>query len=83
MQLKPDDTETISLLGVGHGVIGEYQKAIEYFNKVIALQPERAEGYFNLYLTYMNMGDQGRAQSALAEAEKRDPEISKKFNGNK
>jgi len=83
LQLKPDDIETISLLGVGHGVIGEYQKAIEYFTKVVTLQPDRAEGYFNLYLTYMNMGDQGRAESALAEAQKRDPEISKKFNGNK
>ncbi|MBK9270492.1 MAG: tetratricopeptide repeat protein [Saprospiraceae bacterium] len=83
LQLKPDDPETISLLGVGHGVMGDYTKAIEYFNQVLSMQPESAEAHFNLYLTYMNMGNTQKAEAALAEAQKRDPDITKKFNANR
>lgn len=81
LQLKPDDDETLSLLGVAHGVIGSYDKALEIFGRVVARNPTNPEAHFNLYLTYMNMGDSIKAQAALAEAQKYNPDILKKFNG--
>lgn len=79
-QIKPEDDETLSLLGVAHGVIGEFDKALEHFGRVVARNPTNAEAHFNLYLTFMNMGDSARAQAALAEAQKYNPDILKKFN---
>lgn len=81
IKLKPDDAETLSLLGVAHGVKGDFAGALQYFQKAAKLNPENAEAHFNLYLTYQNLGDKTNAEAALQEALKRDPKIMEKFNG--
>ncbi|HMW38784.1 MAG: tetratricopeptide repeat protein [Saprospiraceae bacterium] len=80
LQIKNNDEETISLLGVAYGVLGKYNEALTQFNKVLELNPRSAMAYFNLYLTYVNMGDQTQAETMLAEAKAIDPDIQSKFN---
>jgi len=78
--MNAEDQETISLLGVAHGVLKDYNKALEYFNKVLIKNPKNAEAHFNVYLTYLNAGDQINAEKALKAAKDIDPDILNKFN---
>lgn len=80
LQIKNNDEETISLLGVAYGVLGKYNEALTQFNKVLELNPRSAMACFNLYLTYVNMGDQIQAETMLAKAKAIDPDIQSKFN---
>ncbi|MEP7195262.1 MAG: tetratricopeptide repeat protein [Saprospiraceae bacterium] len=80
LQLNPKDEETISLLGVAHGVLGEYEEAIRIFNNVLQLNPKSSDAYFNLYLTYLNQGDSSKAEECLNKAKSIDPNIMEKFN---
>jgi len=78
--MNSDDQETISLLGVAYGVLKDYNKALEFFNKVLIKNPKNAEAHFNVYLTYLNAGDQVNADKALKAAKAIDPDILNKFN---
>ncbi len=79
MQLNPKDEETESLMGVANGVMGNYPKALEIFYGQLKKNPQSADAYFNLYLTYMNMGDKVKADEQLQKAKQIDPKIMEKF----
>ena len=79
--LDPNDQMTLSLLGVAHGTLGQYDKALIYFNKVVQLAPNSADAYFNLYLTYSNSGDKAKASENLVRAQQIDANILSKYNG--
>lgn len=79
IQLNPNDEEAISLLGVAHGVQGQFAQALEIFNGMLAKNPKSADAYFNLYLTYSNMGNKVKADECLNKAKEMDPKIMDKF----
>ncbi|MCC6814807.1 MAG: tetratricopeptide repeat protein [Saprospiraceae bacterium] len=79
LQLNPDDEETISLMGVANGVMGNYDKALEIFYSILKKNPQSADAYFNLYLTYLNKGDKQKAEENFQKATSIDPKILDKF----
>jgi tetratricopeptide (TPR) repeat protein len=71
----PNDSETMRLLGVCYGRLGQTQKAIDYFEKQLLLAPENASAYFNLGIAYQNAGNVQKAQQNFKKAIAIDPEI--------
>lgn len=47
---------------------GEYDKAIEFLNKALSLDPNLPYAYYNRGLTYLNVGDLAKAKSDLSKA---------------
>ncbi len=80
MEYNSKDQETIKLMGVAHGVLGLYDKAIEIFSSLLTTNPNSADAYLNLYLTYNNKGDKIKAEECLEKAKAIDPNILNKFN---
>ena len=52
-------------LGNAYGLMGNFPKALENFEKSIALDPENANALYNLGVTYGIMGDTLKADSIL------------------
>ena len=76
----PNDSETMRLLGVAYGRVGEMKRAIYYFERELALNPNNASSYFNLGITYQRMGEMEKAAENFEKAKAIDPEI---LNNNK
>ena len=55
-------------LGVIYNEKGDYDRAIEYFDKVIEQYPEDNEAYFNLGDTYSDSGEYGKARECYSKA---------------
>ena len=55
--MKPDDFETLRLLGVAYGVNRDNHRAVEFLEKALALQPDNAAVLFNLGTAYFNSGN--------------------------
>lgn len=64
---KPEDIESIRCMGIAAGLKAEHNKAIEYFNKIIAKNPKDAKAYFDLGTAYSN---DGNAQKAIEMRQK-------------
>jgi len=77
-QAKPNDIETIRLLGVVYGISGNSDKAISYFTKVTTLQPKSAAAWLNLGNAYGQSGDKQRADSFIQKALALDPNVMNK-----
>jgi len=73
--LKPDDLETIRLLGVVYGISGNTNKAISYFTKVTTLQPNSAAAWLNLGNAYGQAGDVQKAEAFRQKAVALDPNV--------
>ncbi|HNR08439.1 MAG TPA: tetratricopeptide repeat protein [Saprospiraceae bacterium] len=66
--LKPDDFETLRLLGVAHGVNRDNQRAVEFLEKALALQPGNAAVLFNLGTAYFNSGNAPKGREFYEKA---------------
>ena len=78
-ELNANDYEVNRLLGVAHGIRGETQLAIQYFNKNVQQAPDNAMAWWNLAVAYYNAGDQANGQQAQAKALELDPDIQSKL----
>ncbi len=67
---------TYDHLGIVYGQLGEFQKAIDYFKKAIALSPDNADFHFNLALTYDKLGLREDAYHELKTAVFLNPKYS-------
>ena len=74
-KMKPDDFETIRLLGIANGVGGNMAAAEQYFNKALEINAEHADTWFDLGITYLSMGNQARHNECIAKAQQFDPGI--------
>ncbi len=74
-QLRPDDYETLRLLGVAHGISGNAEKAIEFFTRCTELRPNQADAWYDLGSAYYNAGQPERAQQLQQKAKQLDPDI--------
>ncbi|MBK9735403.1 MAG: tetratricopeptide repeat protein [Saprospiraceae bacterium] len=77
IDISPNDSETLRLLGVVNGIKGNHMEAIKYFEKVIQLDPKNASGFLNLSNAYRNSGDPANADKYLQKAIELDPNILK------
>lgn len=78
---RPDEYETVRLLGVAYGVGGNNPKAIEYFTKAVALQPDNASALFDLGSAWFHAGDQAKANEYFAKAKEINPNIENERGG--
>lgn len=76
-QLKPDDYETVRLLGVASGIAGNHPRALELFTKGTQMQPENAGAWLNLGFAYYNNNNKAEGDKYVAKAESMQPGISK------
>jgi len=67
-----DDAQT----AIDSAVKGEYQKAMEYFEKTIRLKPAYAEAHNNLGFMYGKIGEHQKAIECYEEAIYIDPELA-------
>ena len=71
--MNSQDYETCRLLGITFGIQNKHSKAIEYFEKAIAIRPDIAANYTSLGTAYMNIGNEEKAREALNKAVEIDP----------
>ncbi|NRB47690.1 MAG: tetratricopeptide repeat protein [Saprospiraceae bacterium] len=77
-QLRPNDFQTIRLLGVASGMSGNSAEAIRLFTKCTVLQPNNASAWFDLGVAHLNAQDESKANEAFAKAKSIDPDIESK-----
>ncbi len=63
LEIDPEHIEALELLAFTLAAEGQYQEAVEYIDKAIAIDPERSDTYFNKAII-------AAAQKNEAEAEK-------------
>jgi tetratricopeptide (TPR) repeat protein len=68
-ELRPDEYETVRLLGVAYGMGGNQTKAIEFFSKAVELKPENADAWMNLASAYAYDNQPEKAEDCRRKAE--------------
>jgi len=76
---RPEEYETLRLLGVAYGSMGKIDKALDFFLKALAQEPENAMANYNVGISYQYSGNQEQAALFLAKAEKIEPGIVQKM----
>lgn len=76
--LRPNDFNTIRLLGVANGMTGNSPEAIRLFTKCTVLQPNNASAWFDLGVAHLNAQDETKANEAFSKAKSIDPDIESK-----
>lgn len=78
--LQPQDFETLRLLGVLNGNLGQISAAINYFTQALALDPENADLCWTLGLVHTQTGQSELAQQYFQKAETLEPGIAQRKN---
>lgn len=73
--LKPNEPETMRLLGVLNGIKGNHAVALKYFQKVVDAEPINANALLNLGMAFRNTGDSITAEKYIQKAKQLDPKI--------
>lgn len=74
-QMRPDQSETLRLLGVAYGMSGQHQQSIDYFSRVTELSPNSATAWFDLGVAYINSGQPQVGQIYIDRAKEIEPDI--------
>lgn len=74
ININPNSYETILNIGVLYQSTKNYEKAIEYYDKVTEVYPKHPVPYYNRYLVYSNLGDSVLAKENLRKFEEFDNE---------
>ena len=73
LKIKPDHPDSYMNMGILYNLMGDYERAIAYFQKCLALGPEQKElVYNNLGMVYARKGDLAPALSMFQKALKID-----------
>ncbi len=75
-EMRPDEYETLRLLGVAYGVGGQPQRAVEYFLKALEQLPNDADALYNLGSAYFNAGQPEQGQVYIQKAIEINPNIA-------
>jgi tetratricopeptide (TPR) repeat protein len=79
--MRPNDFETLRLLGVLNGVQGNTATAIDFFRKALEQNPNDAGTYFNLSNAFHQAGDPLQAELNLQKAKEINPNIEQEMLG--
>jgi tetratricopeptide (TPR) repeat protein len=74
-ELRPQEYETLRLIGVAYGMGGKQEKAIEFFSKAAEAKPDNADAWWNLASAYHYNGQAEKAQEYRQKAIQIDPDI--------
>jgi tetratricopeptide (TPR) repeat protein len=66
--MNPNSIVALLNLGNCYGMLGEYQKSIEYNNKIISLSPNEERAYRNNAINYEKIGKLDLARQFLDKA---------------
>ncbi len=66
-------------LGLAYYNIGRYPEAIKELKQVVATNPQIAEGYYALAVTYLSIGDKRSAEIQVEKLKPLNPELAKKL----
>ncbi|MCB0518110.1 MAG: tetratricopeptide repeat protein [Lewinellaceae bacterium] len=82
-EMRPNEYETLRLLGVAYGVGGNVEKAVEFFEKAAQLEPNNADAWYNLGSAYYNAGQPEKAQEFIQKAKQINPDIEEERKNRK
>lgn len=68
LQSVPNYLPALYNLGYLHASIGQYLEAIEYYNRVISIDPKAGAAYFNRGLAHYSIGEKNKGDSDLSTA---------------
>ena len=74
-EMRPNEYETLRLLGVAYGQSGEVAKALEFFQKAVELEPDNADALYNLGSAYHYAGQPEKRDEYIQKAKKINPNI--------
>ena len=66
--MRPNNVDTLTLLGLTYYSRKDYQEAIDFFNRALAVEPGRSEVHNNLGLVYLDTKDYVRARQEFETA---------------
>jgi tetratricopeptide (TPR) repeat protein len=78
VELRPNDYETLRLLGVANGIAGNQTAAIDYFARALNQKPSDADANFNLAVAYYNINDTIQGNRFRDKALSIDPQFLEK-----
>ncbi|HKE59394.1 MAG TPA: tetratricopeptide repeat protein [Pyrinomonadaceae bacterium] len=67
-------------LGLAYYNIGRYPEAIKELKQVVATNPQLAEGYYALAVTYISVGDKRSAEMQVDKLRPINPDLAKKLS---
>ncbi|MDD3875917.1 MAG: hypothetical protein PHT69_04810 [Bacteroidales bacterium] len=68
-ELDTTDASNIENLGIAYGLKQNFEQSLNFFEKAMELNPEKAELYMNVSQTYKMMGNESKAQEFLLKAQ--------------
>ncbi|HOJ89666.1 MAG TPA: hypothetical protein PK622_09810 [Saprospiraceae bacterium] len=71
--IRPNDPETLELLGIAECGLSNFKAGMAYYDRVLKLNPQKASTYFNMSLVYAKKGDFEKCQEYLDRANKITP----------
>ena len=77
-QLNPKDAETLRLLGIANAIGGNLSQALDWFLQGVALDPNHAGLWWDLSMTYGNLGEREKMKECKQKALEIDPDIERK-----
>lgn len=66
--IRPNDIETLELLGIAECSLSNFDEGKAYYARVLKIDPNRASTYFNYSLVFAKEGDFKKCQSYLDKA---------------
>lgn len=74
-KMDPKDLETNRLLGVLYGVSQEHEKAIPYFEKIVAAQPNNVQALRSIAIAYAAIGNKAEEEKYMLRAAQAEQKI--------
>lgn len=78
IELRPNEYETLRLLGVAYGISGRPSEAIEYFTRALNVRPNDPDAMYNLGNAYYNIGQNALGEEWHQKAFNIDPNLLEK-----
>lgn len=75
LQMRPNDYETLRLLGVAHGMSKQHQQSIDFFSRATEIEPDNASAWFDLGVAYIQSGQSQVGQVYIDRAKELNPDI--------
>ncbi|MEM1318782.1 MAG: tetratricopeptide repeat protein [Bacteroidota bacterium] len=77
-EFRPNDYETLRLLGVANGMQGNHSRAISFFEKAANTRPNHADAWMNLSNAWRYGGDDAKVLEYLQKARQIDPNVGQR-----
>ena len=79
LRINPNNTDTLFYFATNLETRGLYEEAIAVFEKIIALDPEDADAYYELGLAYLAKRQKAKAMDVYNVLQKLDPGLAGKL----